>query len=51
METLLTLSELKIAYKTINKIMKNEHLSKDNSFIRVKNWLSTAICDIVVEDE
>ena len=39
------LDELKIAYRIIKKIMKDEHMAQDTSFVRVKNFISNKICD------
>ena len=45
----MTETELTIAYKVISKIMEENHLTKDNSFNRVKNFISNKLCDILVE--
>jgi len=45
----MTIEELKIAYKVIIKIMEEDSLTKDNSFNRVKNFISNKICDKLIE--
>lgn len=47
----MTTKELKIAYMVITKIMEENRLTKDNSFNRVKNFISNKLCDILVEEE
>lgn len=39
------------AYKTITKIMEDEHLTMDTSFRRVQSWLSNRICDQLKDDD
>ena len=41
----MTVDELKIAYKVVTKIMEENRLTKDNSFNRVKNFISNKLCD------
>lgn len=41
----LTVDDLKTAYKVVTKIMKENNLMKDNSFTRVRNWISNSLCD------
>ena len=45
----MTIEELKIAYKVVTKIMEENHLTKDNSFNRVKNFISNKLCDILTK--
>ena len=47
----MSIEELKIAYKVISKIMEENRLTKDNSFNRVKNFISNKLCDSLVEDK
>lgn len=47
----MTVQELKIAYSVIAKIMEENHLQRDNSFNRVKNFISNKLCDILTNDE
>ena len=42
------LDDLKITYKVLKKIMKNENMTKDTSFVRVLNYISNMICDEIV---
>ena len=44
----LTVDDLKTAYKVVTKIMKENNLMKDNSFNRVRNWISNSLCDNLV---
>ena len=44
----LTVDDLKTAYKVVTKIMKENNLMKDNSFNRVRNWISNYLCDNLV---
>lgn len=41
----MTTDKLIITYKIISKIMEDNNLTRDTSFVRVKNYLSTLICD------
>ena len=41
----MTIDELKTAYKVVTKIMEENRLTKDNSFNRVKNFISNKLCD------
>ena len=50
-QTTLTTTELKTAYKVISKIMYENNMTKDNSFLRVKNWLSNTLCDMLIDDD
>jgi len=50
-KTDLKTDELKIAYKVITKIMKTNNLMRDNSFNRVRNWISNSLCDSLTDDE
>lgn len=45
------LNNLKIVYKILNEIMINDHLTKDNSFVRVKNYISQKICDELIKND
>ena len=47
----MTVDELKIAYKVVTKIMEENRLTKDNSFNRVKNFISNKLCDILTNGE
>ncbi len=38
-------------YKVISKIMTDEHLTKDNSFLRVKNYLANIYCDWCINEK
>ena len=38
-------------YKIISKIMEDEHFTKDNSFLRVKNYLANAYCDSCINEK
>ena len=44
---IMSTEELKIAYKVISKIMEENRLTKDNSFNRVKNFISNKLADIL----
>ena len=45
----MTIDELTTAYKVVTKIMEENHLTRDNSFNRVKNFISNKLCDSLVE--
>ena len=45
----MSIEELKTAYKVVTQIMEENHLTRDNSFNRVKNFISNKLCDILVE--
>ena len=45
----MTIEELKTAYKVVTKIMEENRLTRDNSFNRVKNFISNKLCDSLVE--
>ena len=47
----MTQDELKIAYKVVSKIMEENHLTRDNSFNRVKNFISNKLCDMLVDGQ
>lgn len=47
----MTQEELKIAYKVVSKIMEENHLTRDNSFNRVKNFISNKLCDMLVDGQ
>lgn len=47
----MTVQELKIAYSVVTKIMEENRLQRDNSFNRVKNFISNKLCDILTNDE
>lgn len=47
----MTVQELKIAYSVVTKIMEENHLQRDNSFNRVKNFISNKLCDILTNEE
>lgn len=38
-------------YKIISKIMEDDHLTKDNSFLRVKNYLANIYCDYCINEK
>lgn len=38
-------------YKVISKIMEDDHLTKDNSFLRVKNYLANIYCDYCINEK
>ena len=40
--------DLKITYKVLKKIMEENHMTKDTSFVRVLNYISNKICDEIV---
>ncbi len=42
------LEELKTTYKVLKRIMKNENMTKDTSFVRVLNYVSNLICNEIV---
>ena len=42
------LEELKTTYKVLKKIMEENHMTKDTSFVRVLNYSSNKICDKIV---
>lgn len=42
------LEELKTTYKVLKKIMEENHMTKDTSFVRVLNYISNKICDKIV---
>jgi hypothetical protein len=42
------LDDLKITYKVLKKIMKNNNMTKDTSFVRVLNYVSNLICEEIV---
>ena len=45
-----SVNDLKIAYKIISQIMKENHFEKDNSFNRVRNFISNKLCDNLIEE-
>jgi len=47
----MTVQELKIAYSVVTKIMEENRLQRDNSFNRVKNFISNKLCDILTNEE
>lgn len=47
----MTLEELKTAYKVVTKIMEENRLMKDNSFNRVRNFISNKLCDSLVDEK
>lgn len=47
----MNLEELKATYKVLQEIMKDDHLTKDTSFVRVQNYIANKICDKLIEDE
>jgi hypothetical protein len=47
----MTIDELKTAYMVITKIMDENRLQKDNSFNRVRNFISNKLCDNLIEKE
>ena len=42
------LEELKTTYKVLKKVMEDNHMTKDTSFVRVLNYISNKICDKIV---
>lgn len=40
--------DLKTTYKVLKKIMEDNHMTKDTSFVRVLNYISNKICDEIV---
>lgn len=46
---IMSIEELTTAYKVVTKIMEENRLTKDNSFNRVKNFISNKLCDSLVE--
>ena len=40
--------DLKITYRVLKNIMKNNNMTKDASFVRVLNYISNKICDEIV---
>jgi hypothetical protein len=49
MNNIMSIEELTTAYKVVTKIMEENRLTKDNSFNRVKNFISNKLCDSLVE--
>lgn len=47
----MTIDELKTAYMVITKIMEENHLQRDNSFNRVRNYISNKLCDNLLKEE
>lgn len=47
----MTINELKTAYMVITKIMEENRLQRDNSFNRVRNYISNKLCDNLLEEE
>ena len=47
----MTVDELKIAYSVVTKIMEENRLQRDNSFNRVKNFISNKLCDILTNEQ
>ena len=47
----MTVQELKIAYSVVTKIMEENRLQRDNSFNRVKNFISNKLCDILTNEQ
>ena len=47
----MNIDELKATYKVLSEIMKNEHLTKDTSFVRVRSFISNKICDMLVAED
>lgn len=39
------IKDLLITYRSISRLMIEHKLTKDNSFMRVKNFLANMICD------
>jgi len=44
------IDDLKIVYKVLTNIMKEEHMLKDTSFVRVRSYISNKICDMLTEN-
>ena len=44
------IDDLKIVYKVLTNIMKEEHMLKDTSFVRVRSYISNKICDILTKN-
>lgn len=51
MENQISLEDLKVTYTVLKKIMEEEHLTKDTSFVRVRSVISNMICDEVTKEE
>ena len=49
MENQISLEDLKVTYTVLKKIMEEEHLTKDTSFVRVRSVISNMICDEVTK--
>ncbi len=47
----MTQEDLKIAYKVVSQIMNENHLMKDNSFNRVRNWISNTLADELTKNQ
>ena len=47
----MTIDELKTAYSVVTKIMEENRLQRDNSFNRVRNYISNKLCDNLLEEE
>ena len=47
----MTIEELKTAYGVVTKIMEENHLQRDNSFNRVRNYISNKLCDNLLKEE
>lgn len=41
----MTTDDLKTAYKVVTQIMEENGLKRDNSFNRVRNWISNKLAD------
>jgi hypothetical protein len=50
-DKIMTVEELKTAYSVVTKIMEENRLQRDNSFNRVKNFISNKLCDILTNGE
>ena len=45
------LKDLKATYKVLSEIMKDDHLTKDTSFVRVRSYISNKICDTLIKED
>lgn len=44
------IDDLLLAYKTIDEIMRQNNLTRNTSFISVKNFLSNMVCDNILKN-
>ena len=45
------LTTYKVISKIMEEIMEDDHLTKDNSFLRVKNYLANIYCDYCINEK